>query len=91
MMDDYERENLQELRAQVTCDKKFACINSALSDLCKGKYHTELDILECLELAEPKCRFSRAFGCTNVCTCPLRRQIAKNIDRWGADDIRILQ
>ena len=62
----------------MACDKRFACIGTALDDLCKGVYHTDLDILECLEKAPVPCKFARPFGCTSVCICPIRKFIGKN-------------
>ena len=85
MIEVNEREHLEELRKQVTCEKNFACINSAVADLCEGKYHTDLDILECLAKTQVPCEFARPFGCTLVCACPLRRLIARNFDRWSAE------
>ena len=91
MIEASERQFLEELQKQVTCDKHFACINSVVTDLCEGKYHPDLDILECLEKTNVPCKFARSFGCTFVCTCPLRRLIAKNFDRWSGDNTAVLR
>ena len=91
MMDAAERKKFDELRAQVACDKRCACVESALSNLCKGKYHAELDILECLEQTPSPCKFTRPFGCTVVCICPVRKFIAQNFDKWSAESTTVLR
>jgi len=90
MIDAHGRKQLEELQKQVACEKKFACVDSALADLCKGIYHTELDIFECSNDTETPCSFCRPFGGTFVCTCPLRRLIARNFDRWSAESTGVL-
>lgn len=75
----------------MACDKRFACIGTALDDLCKGVYHTDLDILECLEKAPVPCKFARPFGCTSVCICPIRKFIGKNFDKWTAESTAVLR
>ena len=91
MMNAEDRQQFETMRAQVPCDKHFACVGSALSDLCNGVYHTELDILECLEKTPIPCKFARPFGCTLVCLCPVRKFIAKNFDKWSAENTAVLR
>ena len=80
-----ERQQLEVLQSQIQCTKHFSCVGTALSELCDGEYHADLDLLECFDKADPPCSFGRAFGCTTVCTCPLRKYIARNLNRWSAD------
>jgi hypothetical protein len=91
MISPADRQAIEDLKAQVQCTKKFSCVNNALSDLCKGIYHRELDIMECLEEEKPVCKFARSFGCTHVCLCPLRKLIAMNFDRWSVDETTVLR
>jgi len=84
MMEAEDRKTLEQLQAQVQCTKGFQCTYATLDTLCAGHYHPDTDILECLDKSEPACSMARPFGCTSVCTCPARRFIAKNIDRWSA-------
>lgn len=91
MMDATEHRKFEELRAKVACDKHFACVGSALDDLCSGVYHPDLDILECLEKTVIPCKFSRPFGCTFVCICPMRKFIAQNFDKWSAETTTVLR
>lgn len=85
MMTAEERQKLAELQSQIHCAKHFTCVNAALSELCHGEYHADLDLLECLERTEPPCKFGRPFGCTIICTCPLRKYIGRNFNRWSAE------
>ncbi len=91
MIADEDRKKFAEIQAQVECTKKFACVEAALTDLCKGRYYSDLDILECLEKTEPPCKFARPFGCTLVCTCLLRKFIARNFDQWSAEDTSLVR
>jgi hypothetical protein len=91
MMPAQDREILDQLRAQVQCAKRFVCVESELRDLCKGEYHSDLDILECQEPPDRACPMARPFGCTRVCTCPLRKFIAKNFGRWSAPSTTVLR
>ena len=90
-MDAEDRKQFEELRAQVPCDRHFMCVESELSCLCKGEYHKNLDILECLEKTPVPCKFAHPFGCTLVCLCPMRKFIAKNFDKWSAESTAILR
>ncbi len=85
-----ERRHLEDLRSHVTCLKKFACLDSALTDLCKGRYHRDIDVLECLEQSKPPCQFVRLSGRMPVCTCPLRKYIAQHFSNWSAEDTWLL-
>ncbi len=91
MMEPEERRKLEELRGHVDCAKGFGCIDAAVGDLCKGKYYEEMDILECVDEHGAACKFQRAFGCTYVCICPLRRLIARNFDKWAAESTGVLR
>ena len=82
---------LEELRTQVACDKHFTCVESALSDLCQGVYHSDIDILECQQDGPTPCKFTRPFGCTAVCRCPLRKFIAQNFHKWTDQDTLTLR
>jgi len=91
MMNADERARLEELRAQVACDKRFACVETALNDLCKAVYHTDVDILECQQRDPIPCKFTRTFRGIHACTCPLRKFIAQNFDKWSAESTAALR
>ena len=91
MMQLPDKQKLDELRAQVDCSKRFRCVESDLSDLCSGRYHAEIDVLECLESHREVCKFARPLGSALVCACPLRKYIARNLDRWSAESTAVLR
>jgi hypothetical protein len=91
MIDPQDRQKLDALMAQVECPKSFICIHSGLADLCRGEYHRDIDVLECLERGAAPCRFAKPFGCTVVCTCPVRKFIGQNLERWSAEDTAVLR
>ena len=90
MIDAEGREHLRKLQKRVACDRKFACVNAALEDLCHGIYHSDLDIFECQETGDRRCKLCRAFGSKFVCACPLRKYIARNFPRWSAESTGVL-
>lgn len=79
-----ERRQFELLQEQVACDEQFTCIQSPLDKLCRGTYHGDLDILECLEKSSIPCKFARPFSDKLVCVCPMRKFIAQNFDKWAA-------
>jgi hypothetical protein len=78
--EDWKR--LEELKEQTDCEKDFACFKYEIDRLCKGKYYIDLDIMECLDDLTMPCSFSISFSSTRMCTCPLRKFIAQNIEKW---------
>ena len=91
MMGPDERKKLEELRERVHCAKGCDCIGAAVGELCKGAYHAEVDILECLDEGGATCRFRKTFGCTFICVCPLRRMIARHFDTWSAESTGVIR
>lgn len=43
-MEEYERLKIEELKAQVKCDKNFACVKSKFKELCSAQYNCDLRI-----------------------------------------------
>jgi len=77
-----EWEEFEKIRVETQCDKNFKCIHAEIEMLCKANYHSDLDIIECLEEIMTECQFSKPFSDTNVCTCPMRKFFAKHFDKW---------
>ena len=77
-----EWKRFEELKEQTNCEKDFACFKYEIDRLCRGKYYLDLDIMECLDDATMPCSFSTPFSSTRICTCPLRKFIAQNIEKW---------
>jgi hypothetical protein len=91
MMDLQDRQKLDELRAHVACPKSFICIHSALADLCRGDYQRDTDVLVCLETGAVPCPFAKPSEGALVCTCCVRKFIARNLDKWSADATGLLR
>ncbi len=85
-----ELKHLEELRARAACLKKFACIDSALTELCDGHYHSDIDVMECLDQSKPPCNLSSMSGCMRVCNCPVRKYIAQHFSDWSAESTWLL-
>ncbi|MGA2439418.1 MAG: hypothetical protein ABSH08_00540 [Tepidisphaeraceae bacterium] len=85
-----QRKHLEELRSRVACRKKFVCIDSALTELCEGHYHGDIDVMECLDPSQPPCNLSSMSGCMRVCNCPLRKYIAQHFSDWAAESTWML-
>jgi hypothetical protein len=85
MMEEHERKIFEELKAHVNCSKNFACVNSAIEDLCDAKYYPDIDLLECLENEPQNCELAKPYAARFICTCLLREYIVKNFDKWIVD------
>lgn len=91
MIEAEERQKLEELRAKVACSKHMVCVHSSLADLCEGRYHADLDVLECLEKGAEPCQFAKLGDGMLVCGCPLRQYIARNFERWTSADTALVR
>jgi len=94
-METCERRRLEELGSQVQCAKRMICINaaidSAIDELCEVEYHEAIGVLECLESMSTDCRSRKLQGSLYVCTCPLRKYIVENFDRWSAASMLVMK
>jgi hypothetical protein len=77
-----EKKEFDTLREKTECEKGFDCIHAEIELLCKAKYHTDVDTIECLEGINSGCRFSKPFASTWICTCPMRKFFALNFEEW---------
>ena len=84
-MEEHEKKKFEELKAHVNCSRNFACVNSAIGDLCDAKYNPDIDLLECLEDEPLDCEFAKPYAARFICTCPLRKYIVNNFDKWCAN------
>lgn len=76
-MEENTRIKLEELIGQIKCPKDFVCYKSELKDLCKAADIGMKSYLKCLEENPRACVFSRGYAESHYCTCPLRREIAR--------------
>ena len=79
-----EWEEFEKIRVETQCEKNFQCVHAEIEMLCKAKYHSATDIIECLEGVMEECKFSKTFSSAQVCTCPMRKFFAKHFDKWIA-------
>lgn len=77
-----EWDEFEKSRLETQCDKDFKCIHVEIEMLCKANYHSNSDIVECLEEIMADCKFLKPFSSTHVCTCPMRKFFAKHFDKW---------
>jgi len=77
-----EKKEFDTLRKKTQCEKDFKCIHTEIEMLCKAKYHSDVDIIECLEGIMTDCKFSKPFSSTRTCTCPMRKFFALNFEEW---------
>jgi hypothetical protein len=77
---DRQRE-LNEIIADVDCDKDFECCKSGFVNLCRVKVNEESSFLECLEESSDSCTFSLPCEERRFCLCPVRIYIAKTLKK----------
>ena len=77
-----EWEEFEKIRAETQCEKSFQCVHAEIEMLCNAKYHSDLDIIECLAGVMEECKFSKTFSAAQICTCPMRQFFAKHFDQW---------
>ena len=63
------------------CPKDFKCTKLGIEQLCKAKDIGKEDCLECLEENPCDCPFVVDIGDAQLCRCPLRIYIAKNLKK----------
>ncbi len=79
MEGDYKKE-IEKIISQFKCPKDFKCYKSGFDVLCKAKEIGLKSFLYCLEENPADCPFSRTFGRSYFCQCPLRIYIAKKLN-----------
>jgi hypothetical protein len=75
-----ERE-IKAIMAQMRCAKNFECSKSEFEVLCKAKDFGVEHYIECLEAEPHRCNFALYFGSRDLCTCPLRIYVLKNLKK----------
>jgi hypothetical protein len=72
---------MEEIGAELTCQKDFVCYKSGLSKLCRAKDVGIESFLECLEKKPESCQFSLSFGLMHLCQCPIRIYLYKKFNK----------
>ena len=78
-MEQWARETIEKIIADMSCPKDFKCYRSNLSRLCKAKDVGLESFLECLEDSPRDCELSLRYGYTYFCSCPVRVYIANQL------------
>ncbi|MEN8264056.1 MAG: hypothetical protein ABFR82_11390 [Nitrospirota bacterium] len=62
------------------CDKDFKCLVDNTYTLCRvtQSIHDEVLFVECLE--ESYCNYKMSFGFSNICNCPIRKELYKKFE-----------
>jgi len=71
---------IREIIGGMKCKKDFECYRSGFENLCKVKIGVDAMLIDCKEENANNCDFSLSFGFGYICTCPLRKYIAKNFN-----------
>jgi hypothetical protein len=76
------RENtLREIKKSIHCSKKFICLKSELTTICKAEDVGLKYNVKCLEEQPQQCEFVVPFGGEFFCKCPVRIYIAKKLKK----------
>ncbi len=76
-----QRAKIAEIASGLKCCKDFRCSESGFEELCRAVDSGAESHLICLEDSENLCRFRVVVGSFNLCMCPLRGYIARNIEK----------
>ena len=76
-----EIDEIQEFVNQCDCPSDFKCYKKGFEDISGVIVDLEGNIIECLDENANKCHHSLPFGSDYLCTCPLRRYIAKHFHK----------
>ena len=76
-----QRAKIEEIASGLKCSKDFKCCESGFEELCRAADSGAESHLICLEEGEDLCRFRVVVGSFNLCMCPLRVYIARNIEK----------
>jgi hypothetical protein len=76
-----EIDEIQEYISKNTCPFDFKCYKSGLEDVSSVMVDLRGNIIECLDENAKQCQRSLPFGSDHLCTCPLRRYIAKHFGK----------
>lgn len=76
-----EIDEIQEYIRKNKCPFDFKCYKKGFEELSGVKLDLKGNIVECLDEDAKKCCHSLRFGSGFLCTCPLRRYIAKRFNK----------
>lgn len=76
-----EIDEIQEYISKHKCPFDFKCYKSGFEDVSGVMVDINGNIIQCLNENAGQCQQSLPFGSGNLCTCPLRRYIAKHFGK----------
>jgi hypothetical protein len=80
-MDEDITKGIEEIIAELRCEKDFICYKSGYEILCRAIDIPFESYYACLEENARDCKFAVPFGGNNLCECPLRIYIAKKLKK----------
>ncbi len=75
-----QRAKVEEIASGLKYAKDFKCCESGFEELCRAVDSGAESHLICLEDSANLCRFRVVVGSFNLCMCPPRGYIARNIE-----------
>ncbi len=80
-MEKKSKKKVDEIRAEMQCEKNFTCLENNYKSLCKARDMGLEGYVECIDDGVLGCHFSLPFGNSYFCRCPLRVHLVKHADR----------
>jgi len=80
-MSEHHDKQLKELMATTPCKRGCACVRSDLQEMGKVEIAAQGKVLFCREEHVRDGQYWLRFGDAGVCTCPIRRYIARHLGK----------
>jgi hypothetical protein len=80
-LDAKQKRQIEEIMAQMACEKDFACHKSDFENICKARDWGQPNYVDCMESTTAICRYKVPFGDGVFCSCPLRVYVAKKLKK----------
>lgn len=71
---------IARIMGEMRCPKDFVCYTSGFETLCEVKDYGLESFVKCLAEERVDCPFSLSFGSGQLCKCPLRIYIKKELN-----------
>jgi hypothetical protein len=78
-LDKNQKAKAEEIKASISCEKNFECLNSNFSKISQAKDIGLDEYVKCLAEKPDKCNYSLTFGYSYLCRCPMRIFAAKSL------------
>lgn len=75
------RKKIDDIVVKMHCPHDFPCYKSEFKKLSRIRMLVDGEVIECLEDKRNLCEYGMSFGNTYLCTCPLRKYVAKYFDK----------